>query len=476
MQTPTQLERAGTSAVRREIDKLRARMRGRVLEPGQAGYEEGRKIFNGMIDKRPRAIAQCEDVGDVVAAVACGREAGLDTAVRGGGHSAPGLGSCDGGLVIDLSRMGGVHVDPRTRRARVGGGAVWGAVDHAAHAFGLATPAGIISTTGVGGLTLGGGHGYLSRRFGLTIDNLRAAEVVLADGRVVVASEHEHPDLFWALRGGGGNFGVVTSFELALHPLHTVRAGPTFWSLDEAPAAMRWYDHFMREAPRTIYGFFAFLEVPPVEPFPQALRGRKVCGVMWCCLGDEAVAGRLAERVREPAEPILHHVGEMPYPELQRAFDGLYPPGLHSYWRGSFVYELPDAALAVHAEHGARLPTPLSTMHLYPVDGAVHEVASDATAFGYRDARWSQVIVGFDPDAAKAGALTRWTKDYSDALRPYGAEGAYVNFMMHEGAARIRATYRGNYDRLQRVKRMYDPWNFFRVNQNIDPAAPAALT
>jgi FAD/FMN-containing dehydrogenase len=365
--------------------------------------------------------------------------------------------------------MRGTRVDPAARTVRVAGGCTWGDVDHATHAFGLATVSGIISTTGVGGLTLGGGHGHLTRKYGLTIDNLLAADVVLADGRFVTASADEHPDLFWALRGGGGNFGVVTSFLFRLHPVSTVLAGPTLWPLERAADVMRWYREFVPAAPEDLNGFFAFLVVPPAPPFPEELHKRKMCGVVWCYTGPAEDADRVFQPIQEFGPPALHGVQAMPYPALQSAFDALYPPGLQWYWRGDFVSELSDAAIALHVEYGSQLPTLHSTMHLYPIDGAVHRVARSETAFSYRDTTWSEVIVGVDPDPANRQRITTWTKDYWEALHPYSDGGAYVNFMMDESQDRVRATYRENYDRLVGVKNTYDPTNFFRCNQNIKP-------
>jgi FAD/FMN-containing dehydrogenase len=455
----------------RAIPRLREQMRGSVVTPDDAGYDEARALYNGMIDKRPRLIARCRDQADVILAVRFGRDHGMRTAIRGGGHNGPGLGSVDDGLVIDLSAMRGVRVDPTSRTARAAGGCVWGDVDHATHAFGLATPSGIIATTGVGGLTLGGGHGYLSRKYGLTIDNLRSADVVLADGRSVRAASDENADLFWALRGGGGNFGVVTSFELLLHPVREVVAGPTLWELDDAPEVMRWYADLLAEADEDLYGFFAFLVVPPADPFPAELHGRKMCGVVWCFTGPDERADEVFAPIlgRAGGRPRFAHVGPVPYPALQRVFDPLYPPGLEWYWRGDFVRELGDAAIEAHVRFARELPTPMSTMHLYPVDGAVHRVAADATAFHHRDARWSQVIVGVSDDPGDRQRITQWTKDYWEAVHPHTSGGAYVNFMMEEGPARVRATYGDNYDKLQAIKRRYDPDNFFRVNQNIPP-------
>ena len=451
------------------IQALRSQLRGRLIEPQDADYDTARAVHNGMIDKRPALIARCADVADVIASVNFARENRVLLAVRGGGHNAGGLGICDGGLVIDLSGLRGIRVDPKARTVRVEGGCTWGDVDHATHAFGMATPSGIIGTTGVGGLTLGGGLGHLSRRFGLAIDNLLSVDMVLADGRFVVANSKENEDLFWAVRGGGGNFGVVTSFEFRLHPLSTVVAGPTFWPMERAAEMMRWYRDFLASAPDELNGFFAFLTVPPAPPFPEALHMRKVCGVVWCYTGDPARADEAFAPVRA-TDPLMHGVGPMPYPMMQGMFDPLYPPGLQWYWRADFVDELGEEAIAEHVRHGARLPSMHSTMHLYPIDGAVHRVGQGETAFSYRGSRWAEVIVGVDPDPANRKTITDWCTGYWDAVHPYSAGGAYVNFMMEEGQDRVRATYGKNYPRLVEVKRKFDPGNLFRVNQNIQPA------
>jgi hypothetical protein len=451
------------------VQTFRAQLRGTLVQPGDADYDQARKVYNAMIDKKPRLIARCADVADVIACVNFARANKLLLAVRGGGHNGGGLGVCDGGLVIDLSAMRGIRVDPKAHTVRVEGGCKWGDVDHATHAFGMATPAGIISTTGVGGLTLGGGIGHLSRRFGLTIDNLLATDVVLADGRFVTASGKENEDLFWALRGGGGNFGVVTSFEFRLHALGTVVAGPTLWPLDRAAEVMKWYREFIVKAPPELNGFFAFLTVPPGPPFPEPLHLKKMCGVVWCYSGDPAQADKVLEPVRA-LKPALYGVGPMPYPVLQSAFDALYPPGHQWYWRADFVNELSDQAIALHVEHGSQMPTMQSSMHLYPIDGAVHRVGRKDTPFDYRDAKWAAVIVGVDPDPANRDRITAWCKNYWDALHPYSAGGAYVNFMMDEGQDRVQATYREHYPKLAALKQKYDPDNLFRVNQNIKPA------
>jgi FAD/FMN-containing dehydrogenase len=442
---------------------------GEVTLPGDPGYDDARSLYNAMIDKRPAVIARCGSVADIAAALEFARTSNLALAVRGGGHSGPGFGTVEDGVVIDLSRMNRIEVDADARTARVEGGATWGQVDAATHACGLATPTGIISTTGVGGLTLGGGHGYLSRKYGLTIDNLLEAEVVLADGRVVTASESEHPDLFWALRGGGGNFGVVTSFTFRLHPVHTVICGPTAWPVSATADILGWFRDFIPAQDEDLYGFFATMTVPPAAPFPDAFHLQKACSVVWCYSGDPARADEVFAPVRR-MQPAFEGLGQAPYPALQSTFDGLYPKGLQWYWRGDFFRTVADGAIEAHARFAEELPTMHSSMHLYPIDGAVHQVGQTDTAWAYRDVNFSQVIVGVDPDPANGEALKQWTADYWDATHPYSAGGAYVNFMMDEGQDRVRATYGPNYRRLTEVKAQYDPSNVFRINQNIQPA------
>jgi FAD/FMN-containing dehydrogenase len=451
------------------VEGLRASVRGEVISPADERYDTARSIYNGMIDKRPALMAYCRDATDVMAAIKFGRDQGLDVAVRGGGHSGPGFGLVDDGLVIDLSLMRGVRVDPDARTAHVGGGSQLGDLDHAGHGFGLATPAGIVSITGMGGLTLGGGHGYLSRKYGLTIDNLLEADVILADGTFVKASEKENDDLFWALRGGGGNFGVVTRFTYRLHPVHTVGAGITFWPADQAGEVLRWYREFLPQAPEDLYGFFAFVIVPPGPPFPEEIHNKNMCGVVWCHTGDAGTTEQALAPAQAVGTPAFHFAAPMPYPALQSLFDPLLPPGLQWYWRGDFYDEIPDEAIDVHLEFGTTLPTQLSTIHLYPIDGAVHTAGEGDTAWAYRNALWSGVIGGIDPDPANGDTIRDWSMRYWEALHPYSMGGGYLNFMMDEGQDRVKATYRGNYDRLVEIKRKYDPENFFHVNQNIRP-------
>ncbi|MBI2964779.1 MAG: FAD-binding oxidoreductase [Chloroflexi bacterium] len=452
------------------IDQFKAELRGWLGQPTDSGYDTDRKVYNGMINRRPRLIAHCADVADVIAAVNFGRENKMLVAIRGGGHNAGGLGVCDDGLVIDLSGIRYTRVDPEARTVRVGGGCTWGDVDHATHAFGQATPSGIISTTGVGGLTLGGGLGHLTRKCGLTIDNLLAADVVLADGRLVSASPKQNDDLFWAIRGGGGNFGVVTSFLFRTHPIQTVYAGPMLWPLEQATEVLQWYREFITKAPDDINGFFAFLTVPPGPPFPAHLHNKKMCGVVWCYTGQLEKAEEVFKPIRGFRTPALDLVGPLPQPALQGMFDALYPPGLQWYWKADFVNTLSDEAIALHVKHGSQIPTMHSTMHLYPINGAAHRVGKKDTAWSFREANWAEVIVGVDPDRANNERIIKWSREYFDALHPHSAGGAYVNFMMDEGEDRIKATYRDNYPRLAAVKKKYDPANLFRVNQNIKPA------
>jgi FAD/FMN-containing dehydrogenase len=446
---------------------------GDLVGPVDPRYDELRQVFNAMIDRRPALIARCASTEDVARTIAFARRHDLLLAVRGGGHNGGGLGICDDGVLLDLAPLHSVEVDPATQTVRADGGCTWGEVDAATHEAGLATPSGIISSTGVGGLTLGGGIGHLSRKHGLTIDNLIEADVVLADGTVARASADENPELFWALRGGGGNFGVVTSFRFQAHPVSTVLAGPTFWPIEQTPEVMRFYREFLPTAPRELNGFLALMTVPPADFLPAELHFRKVCGVIWCYVGAPEAADELFAPVHEVGTPLLHGVAPMPFPALQSLFDGFYSPGLQWYWRADFLRELPDAAIEEHVRFAEALPTLHSTMHLYPIDGAVHDVGASETPFSFRDASWAEVIVGVDPDPANSGPIRDWTVDYWDATHPYSAGGAYVNFMMDEGHARVRATYGENYDRLAADKAAYDPSNVFRVNQNIEPVGAA---
>ena len=454
------------------IEQLKAALRGTVIDKAHSEYHEARALYNGMIDKQPLIIAKCADVGDVMKAVNFGRDNGLRIAIRCGGHNGPGLGSVNDGLVIDLAAMKGVRVDPAARTARVGAGCTQGDVDHATHAFGLAVPAGIISTTGIAGLTLSGGHGYLSRKYGLAIDNLLEADVVLANGSFVTASKAQNADLFWALRGGGGNFGVVTSFLFQLHPVSQVFAGPIAFDQAHAATIMKLYREFLPGAPEDLCVFLGLKTVLSCDPFPKEFWGKRMCLLMCCFNGSEADGKKALEPLLKALpEPWFNWMSMMPYPGVQSMFDGLYPKGMQWYWRGDFVKTLPDAAIAAHLAQAAKTPSELSLMHLYPIDGAVHRVGKGDTAWNCRDATWSMVIAGIDPDAGKAGVVTRWTKAYWEAVHPFDLGGAYPNFMMDdEGEGRIRASFGENFERLAAVKKKFDPSNLFNVNQNIKPA------
>lgn len=450
------------------IASFKKEIRGEVVMPSDGKYNSIRKVYNGMIDKHPGMIVMCVDVADVMASVNFGRENDLLIAVRGGGHNGGGLGLCDDGMVIDLSGIKFVHVDTSNNTVRVGGGNIWGEVDHATHAFGLAIPSGMISTTGVGGLTLGGGVGYLSRKYGLTIDNLLEADMVLADGSFVTVNAKQHPDLFWAIRGGGGNFGIVTSFKFQAHPLKNVIGGPTLWPIEQTEEIMAWYDEFIHKAPEDLNGFIATMVIPG-PPFPEHLHHKQFCGVVWCYTGHPDKFEEIFKPVLAK-KPLFQHVGEMPYPSIQTMFDGLMPPGLQWYWRADFFNKLGPEVRAGHLKYGSKIPTPLSQMHLYPISGAASRVGNNDTPWAYRDAKYAGVIVGVDPDPANADKITNWCKDYYNELHPHSSGGAYSNFMMDEGQERVKASYKHNYQRLARIKKHYDPNNLFRVNQNILPS------
>ena len=455
--------------IHEQIPNFLAALHGELIQPGDEQYNEVRSVYNGMIDRRPALIARCMDAADVMAAVNFARENNILLAVRGGGHSGPGLGTCEDGLVIDLSPMKGIRVDPATDTVRVEGGCTWGDVDHATYPFGLAVPTGFISTTGVGGLTLGGGFGYLSRRYGLTIDNLLAVDMILADGRFVTANAEEYSDLFWAVRGGGGNFGVVTSFLFRGCPVSTVYGGPMFWELEHAYAVMRYWRDTILTGPEEINGWFGFHTVPPVDMFAAEHHLKKMAVITWCHTGNLDEAEQVFKPIREIAPLAMDFAGPIPLPALQSLFDGLYPPGLQWYWNADFFTELSNDAIDIHIQKATNLPTVHSTVHLYPINGVAHRVGKNDTAWSFREANFAQVIVGVDPDPANNERIIRWSKDYWRALHPYSAGGAYVNMIMDEGADRVMAAYRNNYPRLAQIKAKYDPHNLFRVNQNIKP-------
>lgn len=451
------------------LDKLREQVRGEVIAPEHEGYEQARKVYNAMIDRRPSVVVRPVNVGDVMAAVNFARENRLDLAIRGGSHSVPGFGTCDGGVVIDLCRMRSVRVDPAKQTARAEGGATWGDFNAATHAFGLATTGGIISTTGVAGLTLGGGIGYLARGFGLSCDNLVSADVVTADGRFLIASEKENEDLFWALRGGGGNFGVVTALEFRVHPVKDIYGGPMFFELKHARDILTFFRDYIADAPEEMGAFPLFQIAPPLPFIPEKRHGEPFIAMVACWAGPIDKGEKALKPFHDVAPVMAEHVGPMPYPALNSAFDGLVPPGLQHYWKANFVKELTDDAIAAHLLHGPKVPVVNSTMHIYPINGACHRVKADETAFAYRDANFATVIAGMWPDPSQNVANTKWVREYYDATAPHSEEGGYINFMSEDDQSRIKANYKGNYQRLVAVKRKYDPNNLFHVNQNIKP-------
>jgi FAD/FMN-containing dehydrogenase len=451
------------------LGALADRVSGQVIRPGDEGYEEARRVYNAMVDVRPAAIVRCATADDVAQVVRLAAEERMDLAVRGGGHSVPGFGTAEGAIVADLSPMQSVDVDDAQRTATAGGGTTWGRFNDVTAAHGLATTGGIISTTGVGGLTLGGGIGYLCRAHGLSCDNLVSARVVTADGSLVTASENEHADLFWALRGGGGNFGVVTEFTFRLHPVTTVYGGPMFFELSDGADVLKHFRDFIPTAPREYGGFPAFQIAPPLPFVPENRAGEPFVALVSCWTGAVEEGERLLDGFRAVARPVAEGIGQMPYAALNSAFDGLVPPGLQHYWKAAYVRDLTDEAIAVHMEHGPKVPTVNSTVHLYPVDGAVHDVPADATAFGHRDANFAPVIAGMWPDPADNERNIRWVRDYYAAIAPHSQAGGYVNFASPDDQDKVADNYGANYRRLMEVKRRYDPDNLFHLCQNIRP-------
>ncbi|WP_369144164.1 FAD-binding oxidoreductase [Streptomyces sp. R44] len=449
------------------LDTLRRTVRGAVVAPGDPSYDTSRRVYNALHDRRPAVVVHAVDAGDVIAAVRYAREHALPPAVRGGSHAVAGFGTVDDGLVVDLSRMRGVRVDPEARTARAEGGATWGDFNHATHAFGLATTGGVVSTTGVGGLTLGGGMGHLARRCGLSCDNLVAADVVTADATLVSCDAERHPDLYWALRGGGGNFGVVTSLAYRLHPVDTIYGGITCYALD-GDVARAWRD-LNATAPVEL-NVILVIALGPEEPFlPERWHGRPICAAFTCFSGppeeDEKVLARL-----DGLGPVIgRFMDRMPYPVINTLFDEQLPPGLYHYWKGNFSRELTDGAIDAHMEFGATMPSMESDTAIFPIDGACHDVGPEETAFAYRDAFFSHSFGGTWTDPADSEHNIAWTRAYDRALRPHTQEGGYVNFMDTDDQDRVRVNYRQNYERLRTVKRRYDPDNVFRLNQNIVP-------
>ncbi len=436
-----------------------------VLEPGDAGYDEARRIHNGLIDKRPAVIARCLHTADVVAAVTYGTDEGLEISIRGGGHNVAGKAVTDGGLMIDLSLMKGIQVDPARRTVRAQPGVTVGELDRATAAFGLATPSGIVSSTGIAGLTLGGGLAWLQGKYGLAIDNLLSAEVVLASGNVVTASDDSEKDLFWALRGGGGNFGVVSSFEFRAHPLVSVLGGPVLYPLAAAPKVFSFFREFSTGLPDE-------LSLQAILAHAPDGSGAKVCGIVLCHAGDDAEqAAADLQPLRDLGAPVADMVGRMPYVAMNTGADGLFPRGALNYWKSAFFSELSDAAVAVMADALERAPSELCAIGVEEFHGAVTRVPAEATAYPHREPAFNLILVSQWTDPAQTDACIAWARQTFDGLAPYMADRSYTNYLSADDHDRVRQAFGPNYDRLVEVKRRYDPHNRFRGNQNIDPKA-----
>ena len=460
-----------TKPSKAEIEKPKDMIEGCVLTPEDSEYDNARRIWNGMIDRRPAVIVQPADSADVEPAITFARGKAMEIAVKGAGHNIAGNALCDGGLTIDFANMREVRVDPAKSRAYVAPGATLADLDAATQRHGLATPVGINSTTGVAGLTLGGGFGWLTRKYGMTVDNLMSADVVTADGRKLRASEKDNPELFWALRGGGGNFGVVTSFEFQLHEVGDIVGGPICYEVDDAAAVLQCYREFIANAPEQLGCFFGWQIAPPLPFIPENRHGDLFCVLVTCWNGPPEEAEKVLRPLRDVAEVKAEQVGVMPFPALNSAFDDLVPKGMQYYWKADFVTELSDEAIAAHVEHGKKTPHVSSSMHLHPINGAAQRVGADETAFGHRDKRFAPVIAGIWSDPADNEANIKWVKDYYAAIHPHsGSDGGYINFMSSDDDHRAAANYGTNYERLAAVKATYDPDNLFHVNQNIVPA------
>ncbi len=469
VQTPT---RAGTRLSAADLNAIGTSIQGTVLTPESPGYDEARTLWNAMIDRRPAAIAQCANADDVARAVRFAADRNLLVAIKGGGHNIAGNASCDGGLMIDLSRMKAVRVGPLARTVKVEPGATLGDVDRETQRFALATPLGINSTTGVAGLTLGGGFGWLSRGFGLTIDNLVSADVVLADGSQLTASESENPDLFWAIRGGGGNFGVVTSFEFRLHDVGPqVFAGLVVHPLVAAADVLRFHREYMKQTPDQFTCWFVMRQAPPLPTVPAEYHGKEILALAMCYPGSLEEGERLARPLREFSRPVADMVGPQPYTEWQKVLDPLLAPGMRNYWKSNEFVEVTDDLIEVLIDAAMRLPDPQCEIAFGQVGRATSRVAADATAFGRRDAQYIMNVHGRWADAAKDEECIAWARELFRATAPFATGSAYVNFMTEEEQDRVKAAYGSNYPRLAALKKQYDPNNLFRMNQNIKPAA-----
>jgi len=458
-----------------KIGELKAGIKGEILLPSDGAYEDARKIWNAMIDKRPAVIARCATTSDVVRGVNFARDNGLLLAVRGGGHNIAGNAMCDDGLVIDLSKMKAARVDPAERRVTIEGGATLADLDAATQAHGLATPVGINSTTGIAGLTLGGGFGWLSRKYGMTVDNLESAEVVTAAGEVVRASATERPDLYWALRGGGGNFGVVTRFEFRLHPVGPdVLSGLIVYPISEAKSVLQQYREFLAKAPDELSVWTVLRKAPPLPFLPETVHGKGIIALALIYAGDPKEGEPLIKPLRKFGTPLGEHVGVQPYVAWQQAFDPLLTAGARNYWKSHNFSTLKDGLLDAVIAYVGKLPSPQCEIFFGAIGGATTRPAPDSTAYPHRDAKFVMNVHGRWEDPADDKRCIGWARDYFNASAPFASGGVYVNFLTADEGDRVRSAYGPNYDRLAQVKRKYDADNLFRMNQNIEPARAAA--
>jgi FAD/FMN-containing dehydrogenase len=466
------IQDSGTHTVVGEasLQELEESLRGQLIRPADAGYDEARAVWNGAIDKHPAAIVRCAGVADVRHAVEFARSQDLLVAVRGGKHSLPGFSTVDGGIVIDLSEMKGMRVDPAARTAQAQGGLTWSEFDHETQAFGLATTGGLISTTGIAGFTLGGGIGWLMRAHGLTCDNLLSADVVTADGELVHASADENPELFWGLRGGGGNFGVVTSFEYQLHSVGPVlMAGPVFYSGDRATEMLEFYREFTQDLPNEATTLLNLATAPPAPFLPEEAHGKPICVLVGVYAGPVAEGERVLQPMRDLGDPIADLMGPIPYVAMQSLLDALYPAGMSNYFKAGYMDEISDQAVEALVEQYGAVNSPANEIHVHHFGGAVAEVADSETAFGNRSADYVLNIIGRTPDSNGFDAVVDWARGTYDALEPYTAGGTYTNFMS-QGDDRLKEAYGAEkYDRLVALKDRYDPTNLFQLNQNIKP-------
>lgn len=453
------------------IRKFKDSLRGELIQPSDANYDEARKVWNGMIDKHPALIARCAGVVDIINAVNFARANELLVAVRGGGHNVAGNAVCDGGIVIDLSRMKSIRIDPVRNTCRVEPGLTWGEFDRETQAFGLALPGGIQSTTGIAGFTVGGGFGYLSRKYGLTIDNLLSADVVTADGKLLIASETENPDLFWGIRGGGGNFGIVTSFEFKLHLVGPViLGGMLLHPLEKAREVLRFCREYVAKAPEDLSIFFGFITAPKAPHLPEQIQGKPALAVIVSYVGAIEEGERIIQPLRKFGSPAIDMVEPKPYIALQSMLDAANPPGWQNYWKSEYLKGFSDEAIDILIEYASKRPSPMSKIIIGQLLGAVNRVSNNETPYNHRDAPFIINIVSMWSDTTKNEENIKWAKALWNAVQPFATGGVYVNFLMTEGTDRIMAAYgKENYERLVMLKNRYDPANFFSLNQNIKP-------